>query len=235
MRNNKVVIFAVASTLVVGSGFAFMLLTKANSFTLTKATDKSITFNKGLVTGETYGSYFQNNGGTYSHSQPLQLTLPYAGTSGIDMKVYARGKVVSDPANVPATNAQRTDTGFCFGNQNHFVTTYADQIYDAQLTLEIGLNNLTMVDIAYSLGDGISGDTTSTEVTRTITVYDENGDMIEEPVTETDELHGLPFRIGWFNFTESIVHKVVITLEGNNFVSPNAPLSIDEVAFNWSC
>ena len=237
MKHNKFIVFATASSVVVGSAFAFMLFTKGNNFVLAKAKSKEISFSKSLVTNNP--TVFQNDGGTYSYNQPFERSIPTGQGSDIDVKIYARGKVVSGKDNPPAASAERTYTGFCFGNNDAFVSGYQDKVYDAQICIEVGINNITGYDVSYTLGDFTENDTNSSFFNLTVTLFDINGDQIGEPAVFDDgdtagRLSGISWSKNMFPDLPEI-HKMTFVFDANNYVSPIEPIYVNEMNFYWSC
>ena len=147
---NKLLILGAVSLLAIGGGLTFTLLHKIQPFNSANATSKSIIFNNAFVKTD---EQTKGNFDPYYYSAPFEKTIAAPENSGIDMKVYARGKANN------STATERTYSGFAFGetfgqqdNEKSFLCGYQDDIYDAQLCIEIGINNLNMFMVDYYLG-----------------------------------------------------------------------------------
>lgn len=231
---NKLLILGAASLLAIGGGLTFALLNKAQQFKSANAIDKSISFDAAFVkTNEETKDNFDQ----YYYSSPFEKRITAPGNSGIDIKVYARGKANSSPG------TERTNSGFAFGEtfdgNGSFLCGYQDSVYDAQLIIEVGVNNLTSFNFDVALGNQFESDTTSNLFTLTATYFDENGDQIGS--TYINDLHPYGGRTASGIFIDpaqvnnKIIRKVIFVLDANNYVSPNEPIIIYALGLNWSC
>lgn len=217
----KVVILSTISALALGSAFAAVLALKHNNFLApAKASDKSFTFN------ETVGA--NQFDGKYEAQRAAEISV----VTGVGSNLETNIRLPKYPSNP----SSEEDYGTWYGHSGtgRFVHN-GETISSSYFVAEIGVNNLTSIEVVY--GCDKTEYTHATSVYCYIDVYDEVGGWHNDISCSSGDAFNLDLDLTWAKTTETYTVSAVRVKVGadGGSVYYGEPLYIKTMTLNWSC
>lgn len=214
--NKKLFILGSISTLAVGGAFAAALAFKGNNSALTpaRATDKSFTFDA-TVGAEQFE-------GHYPSKKPAEISVVTGSSSNLETKVYL-------------TKTSEEDFSVGYGNNGRFVRSW-ETFSNSDLTAEIGVNNLTSIDVVY--GCDKTEYTVATAVYCYIDVYDDEGGWHNDQSGSNGSSFNSDLNLNWNKSMSGdfVVTKVRVRVGASGgSIYFGEPIYIKSMTLNWSC
>lgn len=215
IMNKKVLILSGVSLMAIATGFGALALNHNHlSLNPAKATDKTFTLNESNAT-----TYFSNG----SVQQDVSMA------TSVSDDIVASHKLTDSNGNAHTA----------FGDNGYFCRNGATISSNSKFTFEIGLNNITSINVVY--GVIVGENTVASLVKCSITIYTENDALVRNS-TQTIDAEGADLSAGNKTWTppaedegQKFVRAVIEVSCDANSIYWGTPLFIKSMTFNWSC
>ncbi len=214
MKKN-IILSAVIGLTVGGTlAVAFASTRNASPIALTKAAEKTFTFDATVGANQ-----FEDQ---YPSKKPAEISVVTGVSSNLETKVYL-------------TKNAEEDFSVGYGDNGRFVRSW-ETFSNSDLTAEIGVNNLTSIDVVY--GCDKTEFTKATAVYCYIDVYDEEGGWHNDQSGSNGSSFNTDLNLNW-NKTMSgdyVVTKVRVRVGASGgSIYFGEPIYIKSMTLNWSC